>query len=1005
VSVGSLNRYGAGDHSPLPTAPVGNLPARSRILIGGIIVIGVLVILAMWTVVITSIHTARDTAITHTRSEARNLAAAFANEVARNLDGIAASMEIVAQRMRANPGHYDIHAWAHEIPMLKGATIQSTIIGPDGFMIGTTLDPAAAPVDLRDREHFRVHRDGRYHGLFISKPVVGQVSKKVTIQITRRVDGANGQFLGVVDVSLSPSDLTDLTKAIDLGPRGVITLSGFDGIIRARFTRDHANGLSGIGRSIFGSSPPSMPQQNSENFVIGRSVVDQVLRLYDNRRVAGYPLTVSIGLDLSEALTASRADAVMIIVITILATLLLISLFVYLIGEIRRRAAHANVLAVQQRQLEEVNRTLEADIAFREQVEYELRETGEILDDAVDSISEAVAIWDRDDRLVMYNEPYHRPYAEHGETLKVGQRFEDILRVGAYRGIYADAVGREEEWVAERLATHRDLSGTVEQPLSDGRVVLITERRMRNGGTASLRIDITKLKQSEAQLRRMMDDLDRVQHIAGIGSLEVNLSTGDITWSASACTLFGIDPASVEPTPQFIRKFIHPDDRDKVAEAANQSLVTAIAPPPLEYRIIRTDGMERIVYRENAVQHDSIGTPVRRIITYKDITELKATEAQLRASQQHLARAQRVAATGSFELDLETCAILWSDETYRIFGLTPAIGPLNQQILEELLIPEDRPRVRAQIEAIVEGRPVPELEYRIRRPDGRIRTLHREIELVCEDDGRRCKLVGVVKDITELREAERRRDELERQLLHSQKLEALGTLAGGIAHDLNNTLVPVLALSQMLMDSVAEEDREDLQTIILATRRAKELVQQILAFSRKQEIRKAEVDPAGVVRQALQMMRATLPPNITVIEEIDQVPLTLADAGQLQQVVVNLLTNAAQAIGSATASVTVVVSAFAATSSAERRENFIRICIADTGSGMEKEVLDHIFEPFFTTKEVGEGTGLGLSVVHGIITGHGGTIDVTSEPGRGTTFTILLPASQSAAASLEAVAA
>jgi PAS domain S-box-containing protein len=748
-----------------------------------------------------------------------------------------------------------------------------------------------------------------------------------------------------------------------------------------------------------------MTQQNSENFFLGRSVVDQVLRLYDNRRVAAYPLAVSVGLELNGALATSRSDAVMIAAITSLATLLLIGLSVYLIYEIRWRAAHANVLAAQQRQLETVNRALEADISRREQVECELRDAQEILDDAVESISEAFVIWDRDDRLVMCNEPYRQLYAERSEILSPGSRFEDILRMGAYCGVYADAVGREEEWVAKRLATHRELSGAVEQPLSDARIVLITERRMRNGGTAGLRIDITKLKQSEAQLRCMMDDLDRVQRIAGIGSLEMDLSTQEIKWSANACTLFGIDPASVKPTREFIVSFIHPEDRPKVSEAASRTEASGVAGPPLEYRIIRRDGEERIVYRESGLQFDASGRPSRRIITFKDITELKVTEAQLLASQQHLARAQRVAATGSFELDLETGAILWSEETYRIFGVTPSIGPLNLDILEKFLLPEDRPRFEAQIAAIVEGRPSPELEYRIRRPDGRIRTLHREMELVCDDQGRRCKLFGVIKDITELREAERQRDELERQLLHSQKLEALGTLAGGIAHDLNNTLVPVLALSQMLMDSVADDDREDLQTIILATRRAKELVQQILAFSRKQVIQKTEVDAAAVVMQALQMLRATLPPNIAVIEEIDSVPPILADAGQLQQVVVNLVTNAAQAIGRGSASITVAVSTVGATGDTERRENFIQIRIADTGCGIDKEVLDRIFEPFFTTKGVGEGTGLGLSVVHGIVTGHGGTIEVASKPGKGTTFTILLPGSRPAAASLEAVAA
>ena len=181
----------------------------------------------------------------------------------------------------------------------------------------------------------------------------------------------------------------------------------------------------------------------------------------------------------------------------------------------------------------------------------------------------------------MCNEPYRQLYAGQAETLQPGQRFEDKLRAGAYSGIYPDAVGREEVWLSERLATHRGLSGAVEQPLSDGRVLLISERRMRNGGTAGLRIDITKLKQSEAQLRCMMHDLDRIQRIAGIGSLEVDLNTGDITWSASACTLFGIDPASIEPTREFIRKFIHPDDRGKADEAADQAFATATALPPL----------------------------------------------------------------------------------------------------------------------------------------------------------------------------------------------------------------------------------------------------------------------------------------------------------------------------------------------------------------------------------------------------------------------------------------
>jgi signal transduction histidine kinase len=237
--------------------------------------------------------------------------------------------------------------------------------------------------------------------------------------------------------------------------------------------------------------------------------------------------------------------------------------------------------------------------------------------------------------------------------------------------------------------------------------------------------------------------------------------------------------------------------------------------------------------------------------------------------------------------------------------------------------------------------------------------------------------------------------------LHSQKLEALGTLAGGVAHDLNNTLVPILSLSKLALEDLSEDDplHADIVTIVSASERARDLVKRILAFSRKQDVQKTRIDPAAVVRQALQMLRVTLPSHIAFIERVGDVPSIFADAGQLQQVVVNLVTNAAQAIGAAVhASITVELSALAAApGAANRPSNLVRLRVADTGCGMEKAVLDRIFEPFFTTKAVGEGTGLGLSVVHGIVTGHGGSIEVKNKRGKGTVFTILLPVAEAAA--------
>jgi signal transduction histidine kinase len=314
-----------------------------------------------------------------------------------------------------------------------------------------------------------------------------------------------------------------------------------------------------------------------------------------------------------------------------------------------------------------------------------------------------------------------------------------------------------------------------------------------------------------------------------------------------------------------------------------------------------------------------------------------------------------------------------------------------------MVIPEDRERLRYQIAACIEGQQQTVMEYRIRRPDGRIRVLYRDVEVMRDDTGQPLKLIGVIRDVTDLREAERRRDELERELMHSQKLEALGTLAGGVAHDLNNTLLPILALSKLALDELPEASpvRGDIEVIIRASEHARDVVKQILAFSRKQDLVKREVDLVAVTREALRMLRAGLPATIQIIEQIAPAPPLFGDASELHQVIVNLVTNAAQAIGGGVGRI--IVRIWAASEppnsvEAVQGRPAVYLSVADTGCGIDRVTVDRIFEPFFTTKEVGEGSGLGLSVVHGIVTGHGGAIVVHSQPGEGTQFILSFPA-------------
>jgi PAS domain-containing protein len=358
--------------------------------------------------------------------------------------------------MRAARGRFDIYAWAHEIPLLSSATIQGAIIGPDGRLVSTTLDPAPQPINLSDREHFRVHLDGTVHGIFIGKPVNGRVSHQVTINVTRRVDAEDGTFLGVIMFALSPANLTTLNTSIDLGPRGSISLVGFDGIIRTRFTRDDTQGLAGIGQRV--EHPWTIPA-NGEGAFIKESVIDHVTRLFSYRRVADYPLVVTVGLDLDEALMASDEHARAIVAIAGLATIFLAGLAAYLIREIRHSASHETALAEERDKLQATGERLKGDIALREDVERKLRETQITLCDAVDSISEGFVIYDRDDSFVMCNEPYRQLYPKAAHLMVPGTSFEEIVWANLDAGWYPDAVGCEPEWLADRMRAYEHPMG------------------------------------------------------------------------------------------------------------------------------------------------------------------------------------------------------------------------------------------------------------------------------------------------------------------------------------------------------------------------------------------------------------------------------------------------------------------------------------------------------------------------------------------------------------------
>jgi len=298
--------------------------------------------------------------------------------------------------------------------------------------------------------------------------------------------------------------------------------------------------------------------------------------------------------------------------------------------------------------------------------------------------------------------------------------------------------------------------------------------------------------------------------------------------------------------------------------------------------------------------------------------------------------------------------------------------------------------------------PGPARELLGRRKDGK--TFPMELDVSEAEVAGRALRTGFARDVSERRRAEEERARLEAQLRQAQKLETIGTLAGGIAHDFNNILTAVIGYLDLALPEVPSESRAlaDLREVRRAADRAKDLVRQILLFSRQGEQERRSVNLASLIKETLKLIRATLPTTIEIRETVDRTTApVLADPTQLHQVLMNLCTNAAHAmrqtgvldVGLGTVTVDAGMAEAPPTLAPGR---YAQLRVRDTGHGMDPTTLDRLFEPFFTTKPPGEGTGLGLSVVHGIVTNHGGAIDVESAPGAGTTFTIYLPVAASA---------
>jgi len=373
-----------------------------------------------------------------------------------------------------------------------------------------------------------------------------------------------------------------------------------------------------------------------------------------------------------------------------------------------------------------------------------------------------------------------------------------------------------------------------------------------------------------------------------------------------------------------------------------------------------------------------------------------AMTSELRASEERYRRIVETADEGIWVTDDRGGTSFVNPKLARMLGYTgdELLGRSPADLLHDAPAGDAQPALVAGLPSGQEPR-----ELRFRRKDGSTLWASMTTTPVCDPAGRPDGALSMVTDITAKKHADAARFELEAQLRESQKMEAIGTLAGGIAHDFNNILAAILGNAALAQEHAARDPamKAGLEQIGTAAVRARSLVQQILAFSRRQPHRLVNQPLRPVIEESVRLLRPLLPALAELELDLADAPLNaMADATQLQQVVMNLCTNAWHALNGRAGRITIGLHAVSFDAEAASRLGLsagghAHLWVSDSGSGMDEATRARVFEPFFTTKPVGEGTGLGLSVVHGIVATHGGAITVTSSPGQGSRFDVYLP--------------
>ena len=501
----------------------------------------------------------------------------------------------------------------------------------------------------------------------------------------------------------------------------------------------------------------------------------------------------------------------------------------------------------------------------------------------------------------------------------------------------------------------------------------------------------TALTESKEKYHSILDNIED-------GYYEVDLKGNLTFFNNSLSRLLGYSPSAL--AGMNYREYMSSENAQKVHQTFNKVYETGEPAKGFDWEIFKVDGSKGHLDASVTLIKDARGKPFGFRGIVRDMTQRKKSEIALRESEAKYRQLLNHAPSGIYEIDLAQGKFVSVNDV-----MCEYTGYTRHELLSmnalDILTEESQKKSLERLQNLQKGQDVPaSVEYKIKTKNGRELWAMLNSKFKHNAEGRPTGVLVVAHDITEQKRAEEEKKNLEYQLQQAQKMEAIGTLAGGIAHDFNNILSVIIGYTELILMNgrVDSEVRQNLKEIFNASKHARDMVKQILAFSRQNKQERKPIQVAHIVKEALKMLRASLPSTISIQQKIEKnTGIIEADPTQIHQVLMNLCTNAAHAIDEKDGVLeislaNVELDQYAVVKIPDIRPGpFLHLSVRDTGEGIQPEALPQIFNPYFTTKEKGEGTGLGLAVVQGIIKSLNGAITVESEVGKGTTFNVYLP--------------